>query len=44
MKKEKDVPDHVFFGLIFGDIKGPLTQVPTMYAIVSLINDIEIII
>jgi hypothetical protein len=25
IKKEKDVPDHVFFGLILGDIKGPLT-------------------
>tara|TARA_A100001015_G_C14458970_1_gene507163 strand:- start:232 stop:366 length:135 start_codon:yes stop_codon:yes gene_type:complete len=26
--KEIDVPDHVFFGLIFGKMRGPLKYLP----------------
>ena len=37
------MPDQVFFGLIFGSIKGPLKKFPKMYAEVSLMNDIKII-
>ena len=30
------VPDHVLFGLIFGKIRGPLKNLPEIYATVSL--------
>ena len=30
-----EVPDHVFLGLIEGNIKGPLNVFPKIYAIVS---------
>lgn len=33
------VPDHVFFGLIDGIIKGPLKKFPKIYALVSLTKD-----
>ena len=33
------VPDHVFFGLIEGIIKGPLKTLPNIYALVSLTKD-----
>ena len=33
------VPDHVFFGLIDGIIKGPLKKLPKIYALVSLTKD-----
>ena len=42
-EKEIKVPDQVFFGLIFGNIKGPLILEPKIYAIVSLKNEIKII-
>ena len=33
------MPDHVFFGLIDGIIKGPLKNLPKIYALVSLKKD-----
>jgi len=42
-KKEDEVPDQVFLGLIDGIIKGPLKILPIKKAIVSLIKDITII-
>ena len=38
-RKEVIVPDHVFFGLIVGIIKGPLIKLPKTYAKESFIND-----
>ena len=32
-------PDHVFFGLIDGTIKGPLIKLPKIQALVSFKND-----
>lgn len=43
IKKEIDVPDQVFFGLIEGIIKGPFIILPKIYADVSLTKDIKII-
>lgn len=43
IKKDIDVPDQVFFGLIDGMIKGPFIILPKIYAEVSLIKDIKII-
>lgn len=43
IKKEIDVPDQVFFGLIEGMIKGPFIILPKIYADVSLTKDIKII-
>tara|TARA_B100000886_G_scaffold12544_1_gene8130 strand:+ start:4794 stop:5024 length:231 start_codon:yes stop_codon:yes gene_type:complete len=42
-KKDIDVPDHVFLGLMLGTIRGPPRDLPKMYAIVSLKKDIRII-
>ena len=36
---DKEVPDHVFLGLILGIIKGPLKNFPLKKAIVSFINE-----
>ena len=41
--KEIDVPDQVFFGLIFGNMSGPFINLPAIYAIVSLKNEVKII-
>ena len=41
--KEIKVPDHVFFGLILGKIKGPLILEPNKKATVSLKNEMPII-
>ena len=41
--KDIDVPDHVFFGLIFGNMSGPFINLPAIYAIVSLKNEVKII-
>ena len=41
-KKEIEVPDQVFFGLIFGKIRGPLKNLPETYATVSLKKEIKI--
>ncbi|MDB3973377.1 hypothetical protein N9440_01210 [Alphaproteobacteria bacterium] len=43
IKKDIDVPDQVFFGLIDGMIKGPFMILPKTYAEVSLTKDIKII-
>ena len=43
MKKENNVPDHVLFGLILGEINGPFMLEPATQAVVSLMNDIAII-
>ena len=43
IKKDIDVPDQVFFGLIDGMIKGPFMILPKIYAEVSLTKDIKII-
>ena len=43
MKKEINVPDQVLLGLILGEINGPFILEPTIYAIVSLMNDTTII-
>ena len=40
--KEIEVPDQVFFGLIFGKIRGPFKYLPKMYATVSLKKEINI--
>ena len=42
-KNETKVPDHVFLGLILGNIRGPLILDPIIYAVVSLKNEIHII-
>ena len=39
---EDRVPDHVFLGLIFGTIRGPLIKLPNIYAKVSFIKDKKI--
>ena len=39
-KEEVIVPDHVFFGLKDGRIKGPLNKLPAIYALVSFKKDI----
>ena len=41
-KKDIEVPDHVLLGLIFGKIRGPRKDLPDIYAIVSLKNEIKI--
>ncbi len=35
------VPDHVLLGLIFGKIRGPLKNLPDIYAMVSLKKEIK---
>ena len=40
--KEIEVPDQVFFGLIFGKISGPFKYFPKIYATVSLKKEINI--
>ena len=39
-KEDTIVPDHVFFGLTDGRIKGPLNILPAIYALVSFKKDI----
>ena len=41
-KKEIEVPDQVFFGLIFGKMRGPFNNLPETYATVSLKKEISI--
>lgn len=39
MHDDINVPDHVFLGLIEGNIKGPLIKLPKIYALVSFKKD-----
>ena len=39
MHDDINVPDHVFLGLIEGNIKGPLIRLPKIYALVSFKKD-----
>ena len=42
IKKDDNVPDQVLFGLILGTINGPLSDFPTMYAIISFKKEMNI--